>query len=71
MLNSAVEFIKEKIGDFKPQIGIILGSGLGDLADEYCLQAIPYSGIPGLNHLQFQDIKASLFLQKLTVKKLL
>ena len=47
MLNSAVEFIKEKIGDFKPQIGIILGSGLGDLADEYCLQAIPYSEIPG------------------------
>ena len=66
MLNSAVEFIKEKIGDFKPQIGIILGSGLGDLADEFCLKAIPYSEIPG-----FESSTVSGFLQKLTVKKLL
>ena len=46
MLNSAVEFIKEKIGDFKPQIGIILGSGLGELADEYCDIAVSYNDIP-------------------------
>ena len=26
MLDSAVKFIEEKIGDFKPEIGIILGS---------------------------------------------
>ena len=47
MLNQAVEYIKSKIGDFIPQIGIILGSGLGELADEYCDIAIPYSEIPG------------------------
>ena len=43
MLDSAVKFIEEKIGDFKPEIGIILGSGLGDLADEFCKISIPYS----------------------------
>jgi len=47
MLNSAVEYINAQIGDFKPEIGIILGSGLGDLADEYCKVAISYSDIPG------------------------
>lgn len=47
MLNKAVEFIKDKIGDFVPEVGIILGSGLGELADEYCNIAINYSEIPG------------------------
>ena len=47
MLNSAVEYIKQQIEDFNPQIGIILGSGLGELADEFCKYAIDYSNIPG------------------------
>ena len=42
-----IEFIKSKIGSFTPQTGIILGSGLGELADEYCDIAIPYAEIPG------------------------
>ena len=40
------EKIQEKLNDFKPEIGIVLGSGLGELADEYCDLAIPYSEIP-------------------------
>ena len=47
MVESASEYIRSKIGNFIPEIGIILGSGLGDLADEYCDIAIPYSEIPG------------------------
>lgn len=47
MLNKAVEFLKQKIENFKPEIGIILGSGLGELADEYCIYAIEYKDIPG------------------------
>lgn len=47
MLNKSVDYIKKIVGDFKPEIGIILGSGLGELADEYCEIAIPYSEIPG------------------------
>lgn len=47
MLNKAVEYITQKIGDFKPEIGIILGSGLGELADEFCKISIEYKDIPG------------------------
>ena len=47
MPEEAINYIKQKIGDFKPQIGIVLGSGLGELADEYCKFAINYSDIPG------------------------
>ena len=47
MLNSAVEYINKCTNNFKPEIGIILGSGLGELADEYCGQALSYSEIPG------------------------
>ena len=47
MPEKAVEYIKQQIEDFKPQIGIILGSGLGEIADEYCKYAIDYSDIPG------------------------
>ena len=32
-INSAVDYIKNIIGDIKPMVGIILGSGLGKLAD--------------------------------------
>ena len=28
------EYIKRKIGDFQPEVGIILGTGLGGLVDE-------------------------------------
>lgn len=38
----------EKITDFKPQIVIVLGSGLGDYADEVdVVEKIPYSDIEG------------------------
>ena len=45
-MKSTIEFIKDKIGDFRPSLGIVLGSGLGELADEYCSIAIPYPEIP-------------------------
>ena len=47
MLEKSIDFIREKIGHFNPEIGIVLGSGLGELADEYSSIAIPYSEIPG------------------------
>jgi len=34
MGNEAVDFIKQKLLNFEPEIGIVLGSGLGELADE-------------------------------------
>ena len=46
MLNETIEYIEQKIGTFRPEIGIILGSGLGELADEYCKISIDYKDIP-------------------------
>lgn len=47
MINETIKYIKEKIEDFKPEIGIILGSGLGDFANEFQAIKVPYSQIPG------------------------
>lgn len=46
-MEKTVDYIKSKIGNFKPEIAIVLGSGLGELADEYCEIKLAYSEIPG------------------------
>ena len=69
MVNCAVDFIKEKIGDFKPEIGIILGSGLGELADEYCKISIPYSEIPGFEASTVSGHKSRLVFAEINNKK--
>lgn len=46
-INSAVEYIKNIIGETKPTVGVILGSGLGKLADTIENPTIiKYSDIP-------------------------
>ena len=47
MINSAAKYIKNKLNGFKPEVCIVLGSGLGDLADtlENKIE-IPYKDIP-------------------------
>lgn len=47
MINETVEYIEDRIKDFKPQTGIILGSGLGEFANEFPGIKISYSKIPG------------------------
>jgi purine-nucleoside phosphorylase len=43
----SADFLKEKIGDFEPEIGIILGSGLGDYDKKVENPiTIPYEEIP-------------------------
>lgn len=69
MLNCAVEYIRGKLGDFKPEIGIILGSGLGDLADEFCEIAIPYSEIPGFEASKVSGHKSRLVFAEINGKK--
>lgn len=45
--NKAVEYIRSKT-NFEPKTGIILGSGLGDMAKDILIQeTIPYGEIPG------------------------
>ncbi|MBR1776452.1 purine-nucleoside phosphorylase [bacterium] len=69
MLNNAVEFIQEIIKDFSPEIGIILGSGLGELADEYCNIAINYSDIPGFEASTVAGHKGRLVFAEINGKK--
>lgn len=64
-MNLAVEYIKEKIGDFVPQVGIILGSGLGDFADEFDSIVIPYNEIPGFEKSKVQGHKGQLVFAKI------
>ena len=46
-IREAAAFIKENIGDKTPEVGIVLGSGLGKLADVIEAEAvIPYAKIP-------------------------
>lgn len=47
MMKETLDYIQTYTDDFRPEIGIVLGSGLGDLADTYCEFAIPYDKIPG------------------------
>ena len=44
-IKESVDFSREKT-NVKPEIGIILGSGLGPLADEIEGVSIPYEEIP-------------------------
>ncbi len=73
MLNESVSFIKniikEKLGDFEPEVGIVLGSGLGELADEYCDLAIPYCEIPGFEASHVSGHKSRLVFAEINGKK--
>lgn len=54
------EFIQKKIGDFRPEIGIILGTGLGALVDEMTIDfQLPYANIPNfpISTLEFHSGK--------------
>lgn len=47
-IDKAAEFVKEKLGGLEPIVGIVLGSGLGKLADRISDRTtIPYKEIPG------------------------
>lgn len=72
MLQITVDFIREKLSkelkNFMPEIGIVLGSGLGELADEYCDLAIPYSEIPGFETSSVHGHKSRLVFAKINDK---
>lgn len=68
-MDKTIEFIREKTGNFLPEIGIILGSGLGELADEYCDIAIPYSDIPNFIKSNVAGHKGRLVFAEIEGKK--
>ena len=47
-INTAAAYLQEQLGEFRPFAGIVLGSGLGKLADKIeDKKVIPYKEIPG------------------------
>ncbi len=68
-MDLTISFIKEKIKDFKPEIGIILGSGLGGFADEFNSIAVPYNEIPGFERSNVQGHKGQLVFAEINGKK--
>jgi len=48
-INETTEFLKQKIGDFSPKIAVVLGSGLGELAE--CVDkkiVVSYTDVPNM-----------------------
>lgn len=68
-MENTVAFLNEKTDNFKPEIGIILGSGLGELADEYCNFAVPYNEIPGFVKSTVKGHKGRLVFAEINGKK--
>ena len=47
-IEESASYLRGKLGDRRPQVGMILGSGLGDYADQLTNKIeIPYADIPG------------------------
>lgn len=70
MINETVKFIRKKT-NFKPQIGIILGTGLGKLVD--CIKietSIPYSKLPNFAVSTVESHEGKLIFGELAGKKI-
>lgn len=68
-MENTLKYIKDKIGGFIPEIGIILGSGLGEFADENCDYAISYNDIPNFIKSTVQGHKGRLVFAEISGKK--
>ncbi len=68
-IEDTTKFIEEKTNGYKPEIGIILGSGLGELADEYCDIAVSYSEIPHFINSTVRGHKGRLVFAEIEGKK--
>ncbi len=59
-LKESIEYLKRKIGDFEPEVGIVLGTGLGGLVKDIKItHSIMYSSIPNfpISTLEFHSGK--------------
>ncbi len=68
-MKATVEYIINNIGDFTPEIGIILGSGLGDFADKFNSIVLPYNEIEGFKSSNIQGHKGQLVFAEIFGKK--
>ena len=70
-MEDTIKFIKKKIKNFVPEIGIVLGSGLGEIADEYCDVSIPYNEIPNFVKSTVKGHKGRLVFAKINDKNVM
>ncbi len=68
-MEKTLKFIKKRTNGFVPEVGIILGSGLGEFADEYCEYALPYSDIPNFIKSNVKGHKGQLVFAEIEGKK--
>lgn len=68
-MESTIKYINEKTNGFTPEIGIILGSGLGEFADEYCDYAVSYTEIPNFIKSTVKGHKGRLVFADINGKK--
>ncbi len=69
-MEETIKYLKEKTNNFSPEIGIILGSGLGEFADEHCDIAIPYSEIPNFIKSTVKGHKGRLVFAEISGKQI-
>jgi purine-nucleoside phosphorylase len=68
-ITETAEFLKAKIGSFVPQFGIVLGTGLGKLAEEIEIEfEFPYSEIPNFVEATVEFHKSRLIFGKISGK---
>lgn len=68
-ITETFEFLKAKIGDFVPQYGIVLGTGLGKLAEEIEIEfEFPYNEIPNFVEATVEFHKSRLIFGKISGK---
>ena len=70
-MEKTIDFINKSANNFKPETGIILGSGLGEFADEYCDYAINYSDIPNFIKSNVTGHKGRLVFAEIEGKKVI
>lgn len=68
-MEQTIKFINQQTDNFKPEIGIVLGSGLGELADEFCCYELNYSDIPNFASSTVQGHKGKLVFAEIDGKK--
>ena len=68
-MEKTLKYIRKKINNFEPEIGIILGSGLGEFADEYCDYALSYTDIPNFIKSNVAGHKGRLVFAEIEGKK--
>ena len=68
-MHTTVDYIKERICNFVPEVGVILGSGLGEFADKLDATRISYNDIPKFHVSEVEGHKGQLVFAEIEGKK--